>query len=156
MQILSEIVGVKYSLGICLSAVLQANRRAAFIVQVDNKVVAPCLADDLGAVQSINVVCTVDDLIGANTIGVVEELDYRVGFLHLLELPAVPVLPLPAEKNTLRTFGDKKLMLPKKSLPKTTIAGAYCGWCFVHFPAIIANIVDATDIDTSLYEVLMW
>ena len=76
-------------------------------------------------------ICSVDNLVGTDTVGVVEEFDYRVGFLHLFELTAVPgeVIPvigggvadlvvgngrrtnggqlvalLPAEQNALRVF----------------------------------------------------
>ena len=81
-----------------------ANGRAGFVVQVDQQVIAPCLADDLCAVQSVDVVSPVHDLVGADAVGVIHELQERLAAVaaHLLELTAVPVLPLPAEQNALR------------------------------------------------------
>ena len=65
---------------------------------------APSLADDLGAVQSVDVVGSVHDLVGTDTVGVIHELQEGLPAVaaHLLELTAVPVLPLPAEQNALR------------------------------------------------------
>ena len=46
----------------------------------------------------------VHDLVGADAVGVVHELQERLAAVsaHLLELAAVPVLPLPAERIALR------------------------------------------------------
>ena len=61
---------------------------------------SPRLADDLGAVQGVNVVGSVYDLVCANAVGVIHELQEGLAAVaaHLSELPAVPVLPLPAEQ----------------------------------------------------------
>lgn len=79
---------------------LVANGRARLVVQVDEQVIAPRLADDLGAVQSVDVVSPVHDLVGTDTVGVVHELQERLSAVaaHLLEMTALPVLPLPAEQ----------------------------------------------------------
>ena len=65
---------------------------------------SPRLADDLGAVQGVDVVGSVHNFVGADAVGVVHELQEGRPAVsaHLLELPAVPVLPLPAERNALR------------------------------------------------------
>ena len=46
----------------------------------------------------------VHNLVGADAVGVVHELQERLAAVaaHLPELAAVPVLPLPAEQNALR------------------------------------------------------
>jgi hypothetical protein len=61
--------------GMCDSV---ANGRARLVVQVDEQVIAPRLADDLGAVQSVDVVSPVHDLVGADAVGVIPELDKRL------------------------------------------------------------------------------
>ena len=70
-------------------------RRLCFVFSYDFS--APRLADDLGSIQGINVVGSVDDFIGADAIGVVEELDHRVGFFHLIQLSSVPSKCIPIE-----------------------------------------------------------
>ena len=59
---------------------------AAFIIEIDQKIIAPRLADDLRAVQGVNVVDTVYDLVRANAVGVVSSC------------------PPPAEQNALRAY----------------------------------------------------
>ena len=74
--------------------------RSAFVIEVDQQEIAPRLADDLSAVQSVDVVGSVHDLVGADAIGVIHELQERLAAVaaHLLELAAVPSLPMPASK----------------------------------------------------------
>lgn len=50
LQILLEIEGIKDVGGVTARSVLHTDGRSRFIVQVDQKIIAPCLADDLGAV----------------------------------------------------------------------------------------------------------
>ena len=107
LEILLEIEGIEDISGVALGSVLQADGRAGFDVQVDQQEIAPRLADDLCTVQGINVVGTVYDLVGADAVGVIPELDKRLSAVaaHLLELTAVPVLQLPAERGALRVAG---------------------------------------------------
>ena len=74
LQVLLEVEGIEGVGGVGGGSVLHADGGAAFVVQVDQQVTAPRLTDDLGAVQGKNEVCSVDDLIGADPIGVVFEL----------------------------------------------------------------------------------
>jgi len=90
LQVFLEVEGVKGVGCIAGGTVLHADGGAAFVIQVDQQGVVPRLADDLGAVQSVDMIGSVDDLVGANAVGVVGKFDHRAGFLHLLELTAKP------------------------------------------------------------------
>ena len=67
-----------------------ADELILIVAQVDQENASPSFTYNLSFVQSVGVVGSVNDLVGTNAVGVVEELDHRVGFLHLLELTAVP------------------------------------------------------------------
>ena len=58
--------------GVGSLSVLHTDGRSRFIVQVDQKIIAPCLADDLRAVQGVDMLNTADGFARANSIGVVE------------------------------------------------------------------------------------
>ena len=60
---------------------------AGFVIQVDQEVIPPGLADDLGSIEGVNMIGSVDGLIGANTVGIVEKLNGRARLGHLLQLP---------------------------------------------------------------------
>ena len=90
LQILLEVEGIE---GVCCIAggsVLHPDGRATFVIQVDQQITAPSFTNDLGAVQSVDMLNAIHRLAGTDSVGVVEEFNYRVGFLHLLELTAVP------------------------------------------------------------------
>ena len=76
--------------------ILHSDGRTTFVIQVDQQITVPCLADDLGSVQGVDMLNAIHRLARADAVGVVEEFDHRVGFLHLLELPSVPgeVIPV--------------------------------------------------------------
>ena len=128
LEVLLKVEGVEDVGGIALGSVLQPDGRSAFVIQVDNQVISPRLADDPGAVQSVDVVSPVHDLVGADTVGVVLEFQEGLSAVsaHLYELAAVPVLPLPAAQNALRVLNERKLMLAKKRFPETTVTDARC------------------------------
>ena len=86
-------------LSIGTRSVLHPDGGTRFVVQVDQEVVIPSLADDLGAVQGVNVVGSVHDLVGTDTVGVIHELQERLPAVaaHLLELAAVPSEVVPVE-----------------------------------------------------------
>ena len=96
LQILLKEEGEERIGGIRTVSILHADGGTVFVVQVNQEVVSPNFADDLRTIQGVNVLYSVNDLACANSVGVVEELDHRVGFLHFLELTAVPgeVIPL--------------------------------------------------------------
>ena len=70
LQILFKVEGVEDVGGIAFGSVLHPDWRTAFVIDVDQQVIAPSLADDLGAVQSVDVVGSVHDLVGTNAVGV--------------------------------------------------------------------------------------
>ena len=129
LEVFLKVEGGKTVGGVTGVPVLHPDGRARFIIQVDQQITAPCLADDLRAVQSVDMLNIVDGFAGTDSVCVVEELDHRVGFLHFLQLPPMPgklvllerggiadlvvgngrganggqlVAPLPAERNALR------------------------------------------------------
>ena len=91
-NILFEIVGVKFAGVIVCGSVLQSNGRAVFVVQVNDEVIAPTLADDLGTIQGIVVREVVDDLARTDTVGVIGEGICHLPAVHghFHELSAVP------------------------------------------------------------------
>ena len=80
--------------------------RSAFVIQVDNQVISPRLADDLSAVQSVDMIHAVHDLVGTDTVGVVHELQERLPAVaaHLPELANRHSPRPPAEQNALRVL----------------------------------------------------
>ena len=90
LQILLKIEGVKGVNGVRGIPVLHSDGGTRFVIQIDQQVTTPSLADDLGSIQSVAMVSPVDGLVSADSVGVVGKFDHRVGFLHLLELTAVP------------------------------------------------------------------
>ena len=61
---------------------------ARFVIQVDQEVIPPGLADDLSTVEGINVLNIVDSLACTNTVGIVEEFNGRARLGHFLQLPS--------------------------------------------------------------------
>ena len=76
--------------GVAARSVLHTDGRTAFIIEIDQKIIAPRFADDLGAVQGVNMLNTADGFARADAVGVVTEFHHQAGFLHLLQLPSVP------------------------------------------------------------------
>ena len=80
--------------------------RTTFVVQVDQEVTVPFLADDLGAVQGVDMIHAVHDLVGADAVGVVLEFQERLAAVaaHLPELANRHFPRPPAEQNALRVL----------------------------------------------------
>ena len=87
LQILLKIEGVKGVCGVGSGSVLHPDGGAGFVIQVDQQVTTPSLADNLGSVEGVDMVSPVDGLVGANTVGVVDEFNGRARLGHLLQLP---------------------------------------------------------------------
>ena len=75
MEVLLEVEGVKGVGSVRGISILHPDGGARFVVQVDQEVIPPGLADDLGSIEGVNMIGSVDGLIGANTVGVVEEFN---------------------------------------------------------------------------------
>ena len=92
LEILLKVEGVEHVGGVGFGSVLHPDGRSAFVIEIDQQVITPRFADDLCAVQGVNVVSPVHDLVGTDAVGVVFELQKGLAAVstHLLQLPSVP------------------------------------------------------------------
>ena len=101
--------------GVGSLSVLYTDGRAAFIVQIDQQVIAPCLADDLRAVEGVDVFNTAHVRARADAVG------------------GQPVAPLPAEQLLCGGSAEFR-MYSYRTVPilicKTTFI-AYNPLCFI-------------------------
>ena len=91
LQILLKVEGIESILGVCRVPILHPDGCTTFVVEVDQKIVAPSLADDLGAVQSVDVVGPVHDLVGADAVGVVGEQACPLGVSPAAKAAGLPM-----------------------------------------------------------------
>ena len=90
LEVLLEVEGVKGVGSVRGISILHPDGGAGFVIQIDQEVVIPSLADDLRAVQRVDVLHVVDSRACADSVGIVEEFQRRARLGHLLQLPSVP------------------------------------------------------------------
>ena len=76
LQVLLEVESVESISSVGSGSVLHSDGGSAFVIQVDQQIVVPRLADDLGAVQRVDVLHVVDSFARSYSVGVVDKLDH--------------------------------------------------------------------------------